>query len=248
VQKNKVLFSVVIPTLNAGKWLSNCLGSLAAQSFKNFEVIVVDGGSADDTIRAVDFFRETSDLKLRWYQEQQLGVYPAMNLGYENALGSWCYFLGADDELHDPLVLQDIALELVKANADMVYGDVLMKSRSKRYCGEVTLDTLLFHKNIGHQAIFYSKALLERMGGYNDRYPVWADWDLNIRCFKTPGVKHVWLDRVVAVFDDQNGMSVAGDPVLSKELPKFSKGYRSYVPVYAKNRFIERLKKWLGGQ
>ncbi len=246
MQKNKALISVVVPTLNAGKWLPDCLESLAVQSYKNFEVVVVDGGSADNTMEVLEFFKATSNLQLLWHQEHQLGVYPAMNWGYENAVGSWCYFLGADDLLHDPMVFEDIALELMKTNADMVYGDVLMKSRNVRYCGEVTLNTLLFHKNIGHQGIFYSKALLARMGGYNNRYPVWADWDLNIRCFKTPGVKHKWVDRVVAVFDDQNGLSTEGDPVLSKELPKFSKGHNSYVPKYPKNKFIYKLKKWLG--
>ncbi len=246
MQQEAILISVVLPTLNAAQWLPHCLASLAQQSFKNFEVLVVDGGSTDETPTWVDQFSASSKLNVHWYQEPDLGVYSAMNWGYQHARGRWCYFLGADDVMHSPDVLGQMASVLIQSDADFVYGDVLMKSKRKRYCGPVTLDTLLFHKNVSHQAIFYTKALLERMGGYSTRYPVWADWDLNIRCFKTPGVKHQWVDQLVAVFDDLNGMSLAGDPVLSKELPKFSTGWMEYSPQQRGNTMPRKIKNWLG--
>lgn len=67
---------------------------------------------------------------------------------------------------------------------------------------------------------------MARMVAYSLCYSVWADWDLNIRCFKTPGVKYLWVHQLIAVFDDLNGMSLAGNPVLSEELPKFSTEWR----------------------
>ena len=245
-----VLISVVVPTLNAAKWLPQCLASLSEQTFKHFEVLVVDGGSSDDTQQWVDQFASNSTPRIRWHQEDGLGVYSAMNWGYQNASGLWCYFLGADDVLHSPEVFERMADVLNQTKADLVYGDVLMKSKRRRYCGPVTLDTLLFHKNVSHQAIFYSKALLARMGGYSLRYPVWSDWDLNIRCFKTPGVVHLWVDQLIAVFNDENGMSVAGDPVLNKELPKFSIGQVEYVPKSKSNSsptsLAQQIKSVLG--
>lgn len=246
MQHEAVLISVVLPTLNAAQWLPHCLTSLAEQSFKNFEVLVVDGGSRDNTERCVEQFSESSKLNIHWYQESDLGVYSAMNWGYQQARGRWCYFLGADDVMHRPDVLGRMATVLMQTDADFVYGDVLMKGKQKRYCGPVSLDTLLFHKNVSHQAIFYTKALLERMGGYSTRYPVWADWDLNIRCFKTPGVKHQWVDQLIAVFDDLSGMSLAGDPVFSKELPKFATGWKEFAPMQSRKTAIQKIKNWLG--
>ena len=64
MHKDKAFISVVVPTLNAGKWLPDCLESLAVQTYKNFEVMVVDGGSADNTVEVVEFFKATSDLQL----------------------------------------------------------------------------------------------------------------------------------------------------------------------------------------
>ncbi len=237
------LISVIIPTLNAGKFLRNCLDSLKQQSFEGFEILVVDGGSSDDTAAiSATCFMQPDMPHGRWYSEVGLGVYEAMNWGIQHAQGRWCYFLGADDQLADADVFKDIAGKLNAGTADMVYGDVIMKSKGRRYCGPVSLDTLLFHKNIGHQAIFYTRTLLLRMGCYSTRYPVWSDWDLNIRCLKTPGVRHEWVDRTVAMFNDVDGLSRSGDSILSRELPKFATGCSSFK---AKKKWPPALWRWL---
>lgn len=239
------LISVIIPTLNVGMLLRDCLDSLKQQSFKDFEILVVDGGSSDDTASVLAAcFMQRDMPKGRWHCEAGLGVYEAMNWGIRHAQGRWCYFLGADDLLADANVFQDVAEKLTAMTVDMVYGDVIMKSRGRRYCGPVSLETLLFHKNIGHQAIFYTRALLLRMGGYSTRYPVWADWDLNIRCMKTPGVEHRWIDRTIAIFNDVDGLSRSGDPILARELPKFATDH-SLVNVEKKSSSLWR---WLWGK
>src|SRR5690606_38635619 len=96
------LFSVIIPTLNAGAMLQNALESVLTQAHTDLEVIVVDGESTDDTIEIVKGY---SDNRIRLIYQTDKGIYDAMNQGIKAASGNWVYFLGSDDTLYDDRVL-----------------------------------------------------------------------------------------------------------------------------------------------
>lgn len=221
MQQEAVLISVVLPTLNAAQWLPHCLASLAEQSFKNFEVLVVDGGSNDETLSICHDFSRNADFSILAIQDDGVGVYQAMNKGFNSAQGSWCYFMGADDILFDENVFNDLTEYLKDNSHDLVYGDVLLKSNLERYCGPSSIDALLNQRNICHQSIFYSKKILHRMGGYSLRYPFWSDWDLNLRIFKTPDIRTIWINRLIAIYNDQSGLSQQEDIIFAQELPVF---------------------------
>ena len=92
-----------------------------------------------------------------------------------------------------------------------------------RYAGVFDLDRLLFETNICHQAIFYRRELFAGIGPYNLRYPVWADWDFNIRCFSNPALVTRYMDIVVAHHNDMTGLwaSKGADKEFKKRLPRF---------------------------
>lgn len=213
------LISVIMPTINAVGEVRECMKALGVQKFRDFEILVADAGSNDGTLDEVASSAASWQLDLRIESCSDTGVYDAMNRGIGLSSGHWLYFIGADDRLCNADVLPNVSKILKSTRADLVYGDVIMKSDGRRVGGAVTLDELLFERNICHQAIFYRRSLLERMGGYSLRYPVWADWDLNLRCFKTPGVGVEWIDQVIAIYNDTGGLSSEEDPVLVKELP-----------------------------
>jgi glycosyltransferase involved in cell wall biosynthesis len=213
------LISVIIPTRNAGSNIESCLRSLQAQRFARFEVCVIDATSSDATLDKVNAHAGRVGTALNCLSEPDSGVYDAMNKGISRARNEWLYFLGADDVLHDTEVFADVARVISAGNADLVYGDVVEKNSRRRYGGEFTLDRLLFKENLCHQSVFYHRSLFERLGGYSMRYPVWADWDFNIRCFRHPGLRARWLDRLIAIYREQSGVSQVADPVFRKELP-----------------------------
>jgi len=164
-----------------------------------------------------------------------------MNKGISLAGGEWLYFLGADDRLHDPGTLRNVA-EFIQRHPDshLVYGDVIMQSSSSRYDGVFDLDKLLFQKNICHQAIFYRKTVFDKIGCYNLQYRIWADWDLNIRCFQHPAFVLRYMDLVIAHYNDMSGVSQREDPVLRKRLPAF-------IPQIPEKKpgFLSRMKRGL---
>ena len=213
------LISVIIPTRNAAADIDKCLDSLCAQNFRQFDVHVIDAASTDSTMDKVAAHRSSLGQELYCWSEPGAGVYEAMNIGIQRAHGEWVYFLGADDVIHDVSVFADVAAQIARSDVDLIYGDVVFKSNGSRYAGEFSLERLLFESNLSHQSIFYRRSIFELTGPFSPRYPIWADWELNIRCFRHPAIKTFWIDRLVAIYNDAAGVSRNEDPLFKLELP-----------------------------
>ncbi len=207
------LLSVVIPTYNSEKTIERCLNSLVSQTYCDFEICIIDGASSDETITKANNFRSYFN-QIRIVSEKDKGTYDAMNKGVNVAKGEWIYFLGSDDEIHDENVFSDIFNTIIEKNCEIVYGNVHINGDTpwakdgQIYDGEFDIKQLLV-KNICHQAIFYRKKLFNKLGKYNLRYPVCADWDLNLRFF--PSTKSKYLDRIIANF---YGGGISSEPVV----------------------------------
>jgi glycosyltransferase involved in cell wall biosynthesis len=216
------LFSIIVPTFNVAATLSACLGSVASQTFDNFEVVLIDGGSSDGTLGIANSYLPTFGGRLVIHSGPDQGPYDAMNKGVGLASGAWLIFLGADDTLHQAETLAKVAAFVSEHEpSDLVYGDVMHRSDSARYAGEFDLDRLLFDVNICHQSIFYRRELFASIGPYNLRYKLWADWDFNVRCFSNPALVTRYMDIVVADYNDMSGLSSKQDDEFKKRLPRF---------------------------
>ena len=214
------LFSIIVPTLNVESTIAACLGSIARQTCLDYEVVLMDGASQDRTLAIVAEHEPQLAGRLSTHVGQDEGIYDAMNRGVALARGQWLFFLGADDSFYQDDVLARIAVFLGQnPSCHLAYGDVIMRSDGSRYGGVFALDTLLFRRNICHQAIFYRRELFAHLGPYNLRYRIWADWDFNIRCFSNPALVARHLDIVVANYNDTGGLSQREDPELQKRLP-----------------------------
>jgi glycosyltransferase involved in cell wall biosynthesis len=216
------LFSIILPTLNVEATLGICLDRLAEQTFRSFEVLLIDGGSTDGTLAIAEARASSLGSRLAIHRGKDAGVYDAMNRGTALATGDWLLFLGADDALHAKTTLAEVAA-FIAANdpCHLVYGDVIMRSDGARYGGVFDLDRLHFEKNLCHQSAFYRRELFARIGPYNLRYKIWADWDFNIRCFANPALAIRHMDIVVADYNDGGGLSQHEDAELKQRLPVF---------------------------
>jgi glycosyltransferase involved in cell wall biosynthesis len=195
------LLSVIIPTYNSQHKISRCLQSLCQQTFKDFEICIIDGLSSDKTIDLIQEFADSFP-NIRIVREPDQGAYDAMNKGIELAEGNWLYFLGSDDELAD----QDVFADVFQADFSrygMIYGDVHVwgdtswAESGRIYDGKFNL-LKLFKRNICHQAIFYKKDLFLRYGKYKIHYHICADWEINLRFF--PKTSSKYINRVISNF------------------------------------------------
>jgi glycosyltransferase involved in cell wall biosynthesis len=219
------LVSFIVPTMNSGAVIGSALASLAAQTLREFEVIVSDGNSTDATVAVAREF-EGRLPALCVDSRSDRGVYDAINRGVVLARGEWFLVLGSDDTLHAASTLATVAPALAAAppTVQVVYGDVRMVAANScgvapggRFAGPMPLKRL-FKANVCQQAVFYRRSLFDRLGGFDERYQLYADWAFNIRAGFVGGSQ--WLDVVVADYACTGMSASASDPRFLEERPE----------------------------
>jgi glycosyltransferase involved in cell wall biosynthesis len=241
------LLSIIIPSFQASATMDACLQSIARQKgLEQVEILVQDGVSTDDTAAIV---HQYTQLPILWQQMPDAGVYDAMNKAIQRSSGTWLYFLGADDTLHDDDALTELLAQLEQCDADLLHAQAWLKNAGYMHGGPASLQQLLFEGNLCHQAVCYRRHLFDRLGMYQLRYSIWADWEFNIRCFRYPPLQALYWPRPLAVYNDQAGHSRQPDPVFSQELPCCIKAdYESEIAAIKKSisyRLGRMLFGWL---
>ena len=148
--------SVVIPAYNAGRFINRTIDSVLAQTYKDFELIVVDDGSTDNTGQAVKSYGS----KVRYIYQPNAGDGPARNTGIEAAAGKWLAFLDHDDEwLPEKL---DIQMKLLSANPDLRWCGTNRYQSDGQRCAVVS-DEHKIEKALGNRDYFdnYFRAITE---------------------------------------------------------------------------------------
>lgn len=196
--------SIIIATYNSGKTLQRALDSVMNMTFQDWECIIVDGDSTDNTISIIVSY-EKRDPRFRHISEPDNGIYDAFNKGWKMAKGEWVHYLGSDDEL-----MPNGLLGLIKEahNYDAVYGNIyLMKNGQKYKIQKSKLpDFYGTEAFCGHQALIMRRYVFSAINGFDMHYPILADWDL-IRRAGQKGYKFKRIDCVVASFSTSGASS-----------------------------------------
>jgi glycosyltransferase involved in cell wall biosynthesis len=195
--KHTPKISIIIPTFNAAKTLAATLESIINQTFRDFEVLIIDGLSTDDTVMIA---KNYTDSRIKIISEKDKGIYDAMNKGIDKAAGEWLYFLGSDDTLFSPTALENIFTKYDLATTKIVYGNVQFKLSKAIYDGKFSYFRL-YDKNICHQAIFYRKEVFKQVGNYQLQYKALADWVLNMKCFSLK-IPKLYVNEIVAIYNE----------------------------------------------
>jgi glycosyltransferase involved in cell wall biosynthesis len=177
--------SIVTAVYNGGKTLETLIKSVAVQKHSNFEFIIIDGGSSDNT---VDIIKKYPDIVSYWMSERDQGIYDAWNKGIKIATGDWIMFIGADDVLL-PNALMDYGafisklddvnrIDFISSRLEMVdtEGNFL---RVKGWKWEWPL--FLKEVTIAHPGALHAKKLFAKYGIFNIDYKIVGDFELLIR-------------------------------------------------------------------
>jgi glycosyltransferase involved in cell wall biosynthesis len=203
-------FTIIIPTYNSASIVARAIESTLEQEFKDFEILIMDGQSNDETVHIANGY---GDKRIRVFSEKDLGIYNAMNKGVTKSEGCWLYFLGSDDTIMSKSILQDV-YEFISDEMDVVYGDVISTRFNGRYDGEFDYNKIL-QKNICHQAIFFNKKSFEGIGWFDESFRAHADWDHNMRWIFASKIKNRYIDRTIAIYADGGVSSRTGDDVFN---------------------------------
>lgn len=176
--------TVITAVFNAVETIAATLQSVADQTVTDIEHLVVDGGSTDGTLSLV----RAAPGPVRLVSDFDHGIYDAFNRGLSLARGRWVNYLNADDTFAHPRVLERLLEEADRVPAaEIFHGDVDFLdgagqvTREGRLASE-RLDALLDADNpLNHQAIFMTRAVLQRLGGFDATYALCGDYDLLLR-------------------------------------------------------------------
>ena len=179
------LFSIITITFNAATTLPATLCSVKEQTFTNYEYIVVDGASRDNTVALV----KASQLPVRMVSEPDKGLYDAMNKGLKMATGEYLIFLNAGDSFHAPDALQRVAEAIGDNRPGVVYGETAIVDADRNFLmmrrlqapEKLTWRSFSNGMLVCHQA-FIARRDIAPM--YDLQYRYSADVDWCIRCMK----------------------------------------------------------------
>ncbi len=180
------MVSVIIPTYNRAAWVKEAEASVLAQTYRDFELLVVDDGSTDATLEALAPWRR--DLRLLRLSARR-GVSAARNLGIASARGQWLAFLDSDDLwLPEKLARQMEFLaahpEILLCQTDEIWvrrGVRVNPPQTHRKAGGWIFPESLKRCLVSPSAVILHRRLIERFGGFDERLPAAEDYDLWLR-------------------------------------------------------------------
>ena len=189
-------FTIITVVRNGSDTLQRCINSIKSQSFKEFEYIIIDGASSDGTLGIV---RENADVISLAVSEEDQGLYFAMNKGLDLARGKYVGILNADD-IYFPNTLELVRDVILKdSNSEVIYGAMSYFSQPNKthfiHSDEIS------KRMIFHPTCFVSNETYKRIGDFNTKYRVAADYEFVMRCYKA-NAKFVGIDSVLASFSD----------------------------------------------
>lgn len=171
------MISIIIATYNSAVTISTALESVCKQSLQNWECIIVDGLSSDNTLQIVADY-EKKDSRFRHLSGKDSGVFDALNKGVKIAKGEWIYVLGSDDELTvDGLSILVAAMD---DDSSVGYGDAiaLYPDGKTRKIRTKPLSYIKYNMVTSHQAMIVRKSVMEEFGYFDLRFKLCADFDL----------------------------------------------------------------------
>ena len=222
-------YSIIIPTYNSAKVIKHCLDSIIEQTYKDYEILVMDGCSKDETVQIVLSYK---DNRIKVYSKPDKGIYDAMNKGIDIAMGDWLLFLGSDDYLYKDDVLLNV-LPYLSNDLDVIYGEV-ESHWSELHRGKWTLAKI--EANRCHQAIFYNRRFFGAKLRYNLKYPILADFDMNLKWFLNSNNRHLYIPILISHFSDGGCSTTIHDDIFYQDvgLNKLKYNHHVLTPLYKK--------------
>lgn len=183
---NNPLFSAIIPTYNRDKFIVDAVNSVLTQSFTNFELIVIDDGSTDNTEKRL---WECNDKRIRYFYQDNSGVSTARNRGIKESRGKYIAFLDSDDiwkpeklEMTFRYINKFPDIKIFHTN-EIWYRNEKLQNQKKKYRkpdGYAYYDSLLLCC-IGMSTSVVKKDLFDEIGMFDESMPACEDYDLWLR-------------------------------------------------------------------
>lgn len=228
--------SIITINFNNLEGLQKTIDSVIFQTFRDFEWIVIDGGSTDGSKELIELNAEHFAY---WVSEPDKGIYNAMNKGIKVANGEYCLFLNSGDSLFKASTLEDVFSK--EHSEDLFWGRMLYSVSEERKL-DIGMNNLdfsafeLFQRSLPHQACFIKRDVLVADGMYDESYRIVSDLKFFYNSVMCKQHSMAYVDTLVSVMD---GNGISSDLKRNKEEED-----RLFCEFYS-SRLLKDYHKWL---
>lgn len=206
-----MIVSIITINYNNAKGLRRTIESVVCQTSRDYEFVVIDGGSTDGSVDVINEYASKIDY---WVSEPDGGIYSAMNKGVKAAHGEYCIFMNSGDEFYSKDVIENAVKQGLRE--DIVCGDICFgESNVSPNPDKVTMRTF-YKSTLYHQASFIKTQLL-REHPYDETMRSAADWKFFMHelVYRNASYKHIPI--VIARFEG-GGISMTNSEISRKEV------------------------------
>lgn len=199
-------FSLITVCLNSEKTIADTIKSVISQDFKDYEHIIFDGGSKDNTIATIKSFQN----KVKLIEGKDIGIFDAMNQAIGHTSGEIIGIINSDDFYADPQVLSRVEREFETTGVDSVYGDlhyVHRDDKNKVYrnwkSGYFSRSKFKYGWTIPHPTFFVRKHIYSQFGLFDSSFKISGDYELILRFLFKNQVSVSYIPEVLVKMRNQ---------------------------------------------
>ncbi len=243
--------TIITINFNNAQGLEKTLKSVADQTYKNIQYVVVDGASTDGSRDVIEKFMKYIDIAII---EPDSGIYNAMNKGIKQASGDYLLFLNSGDWLLSDTVIEQV--NSYRLDQDIVYGDMIFRNNQKEWAwnlpATLTFETF-YTSTIPHPSSFIKRDLFNMVGLYDESLKIVSDWKFFILAVTKFNCSYKHIDCIISSYDFNGisslpenlpAISAERNAVLLAEFPRMVKDYEELIRLKEKvsrNKFALKI-------
>ena len=250
-----MLLTIITINRNNAAGLEKTMQSVLSQTHSDFEYVIVDGASTDDSVAVIERLAPAFGDRLKWVSEPDKGIYNAMNKGIGMATGEYIQILNSGDSLVSPEVVDKMYTALEKSGRpSILYGNMLKDfpdghiKQDKGFAGEDITLLGMFIGTLNHSPAYIRRFLFNKYGLYDESLKIDSDWKWYLQAIVFGEEKPVYVDIDVTLFDmtgiseTNTALTKAERAQVLKELvpPTVLADYDAWVPSIRQMRRIKR--------
>jgi glycosyltransferase involved in cell wall biosynthesis len=195
-------FSIITVSKNAINGIANTIQSVLAQTFTDYEYIIIDSQSNDGTI---DIIKRYNLQITNFISEPDKGIYDAMNKGVSASTGEYILFLNAGDKFTTEYSLATVNTIIEQHKAEVYFGKIIWVDTENNYVitskhEHIRYKSQLHTENFPHPATIYTRKVFDKYGFFDLNFPVYADYEWNLRALVKHNASFFYGDFIITTF------------------------------------------------
>jgi len=237
--------SIVIPVYNKEKYIIECMESVLSQTYKDYEIVVINDGSTDNTENLLQFYKSV----IRYFYQENKGVAEARNLGILNARGEYISFLDSDDVWLPSKLEKELGLIERDKEIGLVYSNGYIINEKGKKCNinffqintpyrKMVLNKLFKNDFIPTSSVLVRKECFQKVGLFNSSLSSAEDYDMWMRISYLYKIDYVDFP-LIKYRDNPEGISKNLDNALKGVLKALEKNRKNYFSLKGTSSLVK---------